>query len=235
MYWSSVVSNVLYRIDNTGHDNFFLDIVHCWIDYLPPSCAPSNTTFFQFLQHLVARETTVASNQIGEVWILPSALGLHSSCKNLKKCRRKSVMTSQVKWLSSVQQKFCSGKDCHVNKAEVTCYDSSCTAIQNGQPIRMCRDCHSKQHREIDDHRHIFQGTSHPLQWCMHIELTWQFFFSYPPLFLFLPSSLSFPLSSLSLPSPSIPFSFFLSSHFSHPSVFISWSSWPLDLRLPSM
>ena len=69
-----------------------------------------------------------------------------------------------VTWLLCIQQKICSGKDCQVNKAEVTCYDSSCTAIQNGQPIRMCRDCLNKQHGEIDDHTHIFQGMSHSPQ-----------------------------------------------------------------------
>ena len=55
-------------------------------------------------------------------------------------------------------QRICSGKD-KVNKAVVTCYDDSCTAIQNGQPIRMCFSCHSKQHKELNNPTHIYQGT----------------------------------------------------------------------------
>ena len=55
-------------------------------------------------------------------------------------------------------QKICSGKERQVNRADVTCYDSSCTAIQQGQPIRMCRDCHNKQHKDLEDSRHIYQG-----------------------------------------------------------------------------
>ena len=54
---------------------------------------------------------------------------------------------------------MCSGKERQVNRAEVTCYDNRCTAIQGGQPIRMCRDCHSKQHStDTGDSSHIYQG-----------------------------------------------------------------------------
>ena len=56
-------------------------------------------------------------------------------------------------------QRICSGKENNVNKAVVTCYDDSCTAIQNGQPIRMCNSCHSKQHKDLNDPTHIYQGT----------------------------------------------------------------------------
>ena len=55
-------------------------------------------------------------------------------------------------------QKMCSGKERQINRAEVTCYDAHCTAIQHGQPIRMCRHCHNKQHKDIGDPKHIYQG-----------------------------------------------------------------------------
>jgi hypothetical protein len=54
-------------------------------------------------------------------------------------------------------QKMCSGKERQVNRAEVTCYDSRCTAIQGGQPIRMCLACHYKQHPHTGDPGHIYQ------------------------------------------------------------------------------
>jgi hypothetical protein len=58
-------------------------------------------------------------------------------------------------------QKKCLGKESQVNRAEVTCYDKRCTAIQGGQPIRMCRACHSKQHADLEDHSHMYQGLFH--------------------------------------------------------------------------
>ena len=62
---------------------------------------------------------------------------------------------------------MCSGKERQVNKADVTCYDNRCTAIQGGQPIRMCQACHSKQHTDSGDLQHIYQGM-HVYTWCTH-------------------------------------------------------------------
>ncbi len=66
-------------------------------------------------------------------------------------------------------QKICSGKEKQVNRAEVTCYDPHCTAIQNGQPIRMCRDCHSKQHKDVSDSGHIYQGAYVCMYVCVYV------------------------------------------------------------------
>ena len=51
----------------------------------------------------------------------------------------------------------CAGQET-ASRAEVTCFGESCTAIQNGQPVRMCMDCHSKQHADLQDPSHIYQG-----------------------------------------------------------------------------
>ena len=43
--------------------------------------------------------------------------------------------------------------------ATVTCYGHSCTAIQNGHPIRLCTDCHMAQHSDLSDpDLHIYQS-----------------------------------------------------------------------------
>ena len=60
-------------------------------------------------------------------------------------------------------QQTCSSRGQKANRAEVTCYDGSCSN-QNGLPVRMCRDCHNKRHKDISSNsRHFFQGTCTPL------------------------------------------------------------------------
>ena len=58
---------------------------------------------------------------------------------------------------------------CTGNTAEVTCFSESCTAIQSGLPVRMCRDCHVMLHEELDDPQHIYQSM------CVHaiLKFSW--------------------------------------------------------------
>uniref|UniRef100_A0A1X7UW71 Uncharacterized protein n=1 Tax=Amphimedon queenslandica TaxID=400682 RepID=A0A1X7UW71_AMPQE len=48
--------------------------------------------------------------------------------------------------------------------ATVTCFGETCTAIQNGHPIRLCNDCHQEQHKGItQSDLHIYQvGPQNP-------------------------------------------------------------------------
>ena len=57
-------------------------------------------------------------------------------------------------------QRSCQGPGA-INQAVVTCYHTSCTTIQRGQPLRMCQACHVVNHEGLQDDRHIYQGWSH--------------------------------------------------------------------------
>ena len=70
------------------------------------------------------------------------------------------TLTTHHMSITSPLQNTCSGKERQMNRAEVTCYDDHCTAIQGGQPVRMCRDCHLTQHANVRDQSHIYQGRS---------------------------------------------------------------------------
>ena len=53
--------------------------------------------------------------------------------------------------------KVCVEED-SIKRASVTCYGDTCTAIQNGYPIRLCHDCHIAQHDQLNDPLHIYQS-----------------------------------------------------------------------------
>ena len=88
-------------------------------------------------------------------WKFPN-LRTYTLCLYFMSCTRHCA--GEVKPNCEYQQ-TCSSRGQQVNRAEVTCYDSSCS-VQNGLPVRMCRDCHAKKHKDVTDSRHFFQGTS---------------------------------------------------------------------------
>jgi hypothetical protein len=72
-----------------------------------------------------------------------------------------SILSDDVKPNCELR-KVCAESE-SIKRAAVTCYGESCTAIQNGYPIRLCHECHMEEHTHINDPLHIYQvGPQNP-------------------------------------------------------------------------